>query len=536
MTKIGSSGSGDNPLHSDKDEDSFESHPWKNLSIQTTDSLANAWFEGELDFTPIDEVLSTGKSGADESYLRSVFSWMFQPTFSGEGLLVPSGSVFQEHQLGEPLPILSTVLGRFLTEKFDELGLKWSFCSRMQVGLELIDLDPDNLTPELHETINSQWPNMLGSPILQNLQIHKDSVGKEYAFWYIDALVSTRTLDGINYWDSKLLPKVELGNCSDIDNQRSAGDWARELFIPLLAKKLFYLAETPFPSNKLASFSRDIGWSEVAKENRPKPLIVYAKNSFAQSIHNGSGPMLEAVGCNLPEVVKLGWAFTTSNTNALTEILTKVTNGLNTISGILEDGYKNYNQVDFPAPWEWVTLSMGGLTDLGDPVDLKQISFPEWLPGSLFGKQVQRTKIESMAIHEAKDRSRSDFFEPLLQLAAYGVSDSWASCANTLIYGHLLKKREWDLIEHLALKVYKENIGRESTNALINSAIALYLQGKYPEAERRLLRALDSSIPQTEAEACFWLAKTYQANGKESLGAQYQSRCDTAGGHTPHFD
>lgn len=102
---------------------------------------------------------------------------------------------------------------------------------------------------------------------------------------------------------------------------------------------------------------------------------------------------------------------------------------------------------------------------------------------------------------------------------------------NTLIYGFLIPEKQWDKIEHFVNIAIEQNVPEQTTNAISNGAIALYLQGKVTESIEQFIVALNREDRFAESEASWWLSEIYKKEGNKDLHKEYKTRSKKAGGY-----
>lgn len=107
-----------------------------------------------------------------------------------------------------------------------------------------------------------------------------------------------------------------------------------------------------------------------------------------------------------------------------------------------------------------------------------------------------------------------------------------ASASNSYIFQFLIPEKRWADIEKYSVAAYQADVYRESTNALSNSAIALYLQGQIDDAIARFKLALEREDKASEAEASWWLARIYTERGDNEQAAIFRNRSAISGGYT----
>jgi hypothetical protein len=102
---------------------------------------------------------------------------------------------------------------------------------------------------------------------------------------------------------------------------------------------------------------------------------------------------------------------------------------------------------------------------------------------------------------------------------------------NTLIFSFFIPEKMWDKIGHYVAVAEEHNVPDQTTNAISNGAIALYLQGKVAESIVRFEMALNREDRFAESEASWWLSQIYKEQGNRDLYKEYKSRCKKAGGY-----
>lgn len=105
------------------------------------------------------------------------------------------------------------------------------------------------------------------------------------------------------------------------------------------------------------------------------------------------------------------------------------------------------------------------------------------------------------------------------------------SAANSYISQKLFAEARWEEVEHYAMIAYKADVFLESTNALSQSAIALFLKGEDDNAIVRFKLALARDDKFAEAEASWWLAKIYEKRGDQDNEVLFRNRCEEVGGY-----
>ena len=114
------------------------------------------------------------------------------------------------------------------------------------------------------------------------------------------------------------------------------------------------------------------------------------------------------------------------------------------------------------------------------------------------------------------------------------ASDAGNVCAiNDLIFDQLIPNKEWGAIRDYVEKARSQDTLGQTTNAISNGSIALYLEGKVDEAIAGFTEALEREDKFAEDEANWWLAKIYSERGEDKLAKAHSKLSEAAGGYTP---
>ena len=114
------------------------------------------------------------------------------------------------------------------------------------------------------------------------------------------------------------------------------------------------------------------------------------------------------------------------------------------------------------------------------------------------------------------------------------ASDAGNVCAiNDLIFDQLIPNKEWGAIRDYVEKARILDTLGQTTNAISNGSIALYLEGKVDEAIAGFNEALEREDKFAEREANWWLAKIYGERGEDKLAKAHSKLSEAAGGYTP---
>jgi hypothetical protein len=496
---------------------------WESLARVMVDSQADSWFE-QYELVPIQETLQPGAIDADESVSRL---WSFYaPFFDGdEPTLAIPGLEIQTSDLGEEIDLTEGVLGPALTATLTDAGVSWDYDTMVPIShAESVEL------PDLKTTGVSQWGTFFGMPIEQTFKVFRNSKGEETCLWSANLLASTRAFEHITTrWvkssDSDDVYFSEIGEESIKNGALTFGQWSTKAFIPLLAKRLFYLAETPFPSNVLMSFSRNLAFGEdFPLNNAPRPVLINKPQCYARgAFDKGDGGFLTS-GTIMPHVIEMGWTFKTSNQTEIHKILEVVTSGLTRMATILEDGYLNYRTDEYSFPYDDVLLSATKF-DSEYVQGENAFGMSYWVPVQRLGFLLNETNIRSeQAVNKGVVKEQE-------WIAANGAGIYLPNAINSFVYSTLIPAQEWFTIDRLLDSSVRMNVQNESTNSLCNWGIAKYEQGLISEAIEKFELALARDDKYSEAEASYWLALIYEQNDETMQAETYRARCEAAGGY-----
>lgn len=494
---------------------------WTTAAREITDALADAWFE-EYKPTPVSSVLPAN-SFLNQGAARDLIAYSFFG--ETETNLLPDLFVTPQ-SLGEQVSIPESKVGIALIEALDRNEISWAYRTVFPLdhfrSFELTEVNDEGI---------AQWATYFGMPISQTFRVYRDGQGKETVYWSAPMLVSTREFTDL----TSFIFEGTQYSISEEDLKNGAlpyGEWSTKLFIPAFFKRLFFLSETPFPS-QIFTMPRSIAFNDLDPSAYPVPAVMHRKNYYAQSAFASSPSGFEASGTFMPDVIEAGWLFSTVEQDQLQTILEVVTNGLNRFATYLEDGYLNYRSNDYPFPFDNGLLAEVVLDDRCQPGG-SAWGRSQWIPGVRIGLLLNETN-ELTRAYYGDPRHNSDppeFKAQAERIVFDGAGAFVPSMTNTLTYSWLLKEKNWELIDQVQSAAVKLGVSNETANALSNWGIAKYLQGKTHEAVELFNQALEDKEEFAEAEATFYLAKIYADSGEASKSEVYRKRCIAAGGYS----
>lgn len=496
---------------------------WGALSKTIVDTQATSWFEA---YGPVsvEESLHAGAFDADP-YLQNVWATTF-PDLSGEDphLTIP-GLEISVDDLGEEVDLTTGVLGPAVLKVLKDAGVSWRFQTSVPINhFESVEL------PEATTQGVALWETYFGTPIEQSFRVFRNKKGVETCLWSADMLAATRPVENIT---TRHFIDTDSGETFQVDVEPehikkgalTFGQWSTKAVIPQLAKSLFYLAETPFPSNTMMSFGRNVAFeNEVGSKAYPRPVILNKHQSFTRGAFDRSTEGYSMSGTVMPHVIEMGWTFQTIEQTEILKIITVASEGLTRIATILEDGYLNYRSGDYPFLFDTSMLSPSCF-DPNTEHGKRALGLAYWVPVSRLGLLLEETN------QRAALGNRDGLLDHQYWVAESGAGAYVPMIINTLVFSTLVPNEEWYMIDRFLDSSVRMDVINESTNSLSNWGIAKYTQGLMAEAIEKFELALSRPDRYAEAEASYYLAKIYSAQGDFEKSKLYESRCSAAGGY-----
>jgi hypothetical protein len=497
---------------------------WKQTTLQAVDAVADSWFE-DYGLIPAPDTLREGALDADPAMEINLQD--YAPFYAGENtpLGIP-GLEISIDDLGEQIDLTEGTLGPALISALESAGVTWRYETRFPIGYSQSVEFPNAQSLGL-----SQWQTFFGMPFEQMFRVFRNAAGEETCLWSSQVLAATRPFEHLASREIKdegdELFRDEIKPEWIAKGAFTFGEWSSKFFIPQFAKRLFFMAETPFPSTVLMAHSRSLAFGgDLPKEQYPRPVLINSRQKFARGVFEENTEGFTSSGSTMPHVVELGWTFRTTKSEEIINILGVITGGLTRINTILEDGYLNYRTSEFPAPYDTVLLSAvrfdADHVHGGDAQGLSQ-----WVPVVRLGMLLNETNVRAdSAIH------KNDFDE-LLWIAGNGAGMAVPHAINSIVWSHLISAKEWFTIDRFLDASSRMELVEESTNSLSNWGIAKYQKGLVDEAIEKFELALARADKYAEAEASFWLAKIWGERGDAQKCETYFARCQAAGGYDP---
>ena len=490
---------------------------WANLSLVMAGLQACSWFEGH------------GTSGLRETWgldasksFDEVQSWLLEADKDAQ---IIHGSLTEDDTFGETVSIPDSTLGKAIIEALDRAGVVWEYRTRYILDhTQFFEVDDAKLEIETH------WNSYFGMRHVQTISIRRSSTGEETAFWKSQVLVASREFEHIETITNSIEGLHYLVEPEDLPDGWTVGNMPLKAHLPILATRLFYLAETQFPGTHLMSFPRQARFGQEFDANDlPEPSIQFSRSDGAfgtlGTVASFGDEAPQAMYSVFPMVVSMGWRISTVNPESLDQILKVIPEGLVRIHTILEDGYLNGRSKDAPFNFELVTGAAVRL-DEGRESGTSALGLSEWIPASHVGVYLADTLSAAGEMHGNNGR----------ECASSGAYDGLglyaASCINTLVFGYLIAEGDFYMIERLLDAAVRLGVGDESERACSNWGIARYRNGDLEGAIRKFEETLSmNSETSVLDEVYYYLAVIHQELGNTAEARRYKELCDQAGGY-----
>jgi hypothetical protein len=498
---------------------------WNQLLLVAVDSAADDWFS-DLNPAPIGEVLQKGALDADEymaPYLND-----FAPFYTGEDapLAIPRLEINLD-DLGEQINLTEGTLGPAIIAALESAGVAWRFENRFPIShFESVEF-PDSQAEGI-----SQWSTFFGMPFEQTFRIFRNSEGEEVCLWSSKMLAATRPFEHLTTREVTDVSDgqtyiAEIKPESISKGALTFGEWSTKFFIPLFAKRLFFMAETPFPSTAMMRFRRQFAFGEdVSAENLPRPVIVNSRREYARGVFDEAPNGFLSSGTIMPNVIEMGWTFSTSNQAEIRKILEVATEGLKRIASILEDGYLNHRTPESNFPFDLALLSAANF-DADYVQGGTALGLSQWVPVVRLGFLLNETNLR---LHEAVGKGNVD---EQVWISYDGAGGYVPNAINSLVFSTLIEAETWVTVDRLLDAAVLMEVGNESTNSLSNWGIAKFKQGLVDEAIEKFELALARPDKYSEGEASYWLAEIWEQRGDAARSEEFRARCKAAGGYVP---
>lgn len=372
------------------------------------------------------------------------------------------------------------------------------------------------------------------SKYLQFLEVFENEEGEELYFFSFQGLIASRSLSGsvtATVSDEEATEEdeedswiFEIPENEIINGALTFGECSISLHIPLLAKDLFYLAETPFPS-AIFSSERTIAFPGVQKELLPTPVLVAEEDAnvyFAKFDSSSGNHTFESE--DFPWTVSFGYTFSAPTYSFLENLILRLSDVFDGMVSILEDGYQNYRHFSDIAPFHVVVGSEIALSQENRDSGVSN-GESGWIPISNLGEEV--TKTEENYFRARNLSNKSEQIVLYEQVRMIGVGHLVTHAINSLVFNSLIPQKKWDV----AINYLSQAIGmpdKESYNATSNLGVVYFLSGDLEQAQSifsSLERIAENLEPHVVAEIYYYLGLIAKSQSRQADALKYFRLC-----------
>jgi hypothetical protein len=266
----------------------------------------------------------------------------------------------------------------------------------------------------------------------------------------------------------------------------------------------------------------------------PTPILFSTVNGRVPGTFLATTGKLETCAEVFPHVVFSGWKINDQTGKTFAKTLELLLPALRRMQLILSNGYESNSHPGANSNWDVMTLSATIMLADNPPGSFNGAGF--WVPGIWAAIRSARTRWDdaqsyddSLTSEQCRIASESVVFR--------GIGATVASQINTLAFGRLFFSREFALSERLLELSWRMDCPQQSSNSLSNWGIALYIQNDFKGAREKFVGALNREDHFADAEAYAYLAEIADAEGDETLYAEFRQKCNEAGGYlSPIFN
>ncbi|SCX03441.1 hypothetical protein [Candidatus Aquiluna sp. UB-MaderosW2red] len=515
-------------ITSDEQEPSAENSTWYRQNLVLVDANADAWFELFVP-KPASEVHQHRLSAMGDVAGRLSH-------VAAQDLKMVSKFEIDEAEQGDIQSIPETAIGKEFLRALESEELKASYKTTWAASHES-QIEVDN-----KHRLQGQWVTAAGTPFYQSLEVHINKEGQETAYWFVDLLATTVPIDGVDYFEVE----DEDGKISTINLDTKAGGFSlgqlsTKLQLPVFMKQLAFMCETPLPGSQLMTLSRDLAFPQIPHEARPVPFFTIKNHAEASGFSRingsqGAGSSNVFESTIFPQVVQFGWKLTQDSLPFLSQILPLLVNGCTAAATTVEDGYVNFRDPNFTAPWD---------DALGNPCAKlvegasrsSRVAAPQWIPVTQVGGLMDQTRQLLVEVGEFLNVENDvGAREKLVQLVRDGAGPFLVHGINTYIYRFLIPELSQNPelireIEYFAHQAVDQRMLNQSTNALSNLGVAYYILGELDSSSKAFTSALAREDKFSDREASFFMSLIEKGRGNLELSKSFQERCVLAGGY-----
>jgi hypothetical protein len=463
---------------------------WVNAHLKVVEANATKWFE---DFDPktVPELFPRQLEAHKDVH-------SYSPYFNGQeaGSIVP-GMEINLDDLGEPDVIENTEIGRAVVAELKTRGVNFRFADSVPIN------HFQSIALEVGDELLGQWGTELGTPFQHHFKVFKNAAGEETGLWFVQLLASPLPLSTANEYEIE--GDGVKHTLSVLDDQLAQGlfchgEISTKIHLPILLKKIAYLAETPLPNSQMVSFSRDLAFKDIPKDARPIPTHSILKDKAFLSFARGNeeaGEPDSFKGQIVPEMIIFGWRFGKESLTHVSSFIPTIVDGCTLAVSTVETGYNYHRRPNTNVDYDF-SLCNPCKNYLDFVRGGSRLSRPQWIPVTELGDVITSCE-ESLRRAQAllNAGERDDAWKEYRKVNNDGVGWYIASAINKLEWHWYLPNlvKEPSALgdsEYFLNQAISLNVLNESTQALIYRGLAKMMVGDYESAEKILRDARDN--------------------------------------------
>jgi tetratricopeptide (TPR) repeat protein len=320
---------------------------------------------------------------------------------------------------------------------------------------------------------------------------------------------------------------------TDLGKVMNFGEWSELIALPILFKKLFLLAEAGTAEVE-DSATREAAYSHLKVDQIPKPVLYFEVDGKVSSTWDSDQEQSIYAYEQFPHVANQGWIFQDADAASLAKTFRLFYDGMKRAQYSLTEGFQRNFTSDWSGSWDRYTLSAALMVAREQKQIVNGAGF--WCPQIFTGVQSAITTGKYNAVRQPGQKSEKEF-EEMVEITNTGMGSTVTAAINTLAFGHLLAKHEFELAARVLELAHLMHVPAESWNALSNWGIILYMTNDLAGAEEKFDKIIEESGGPSHDEAYAYKAAIAQLRGDTEAAAKYQALSDKAGPYnSPIFE
>ena len=505
---------------------------WFEVIEPLFDSKSNDWFK-DFNLTPLRNYLQN--RGESSSSMGLIEHWL-EEFFEPEELLVPDEFILNNVELfGPTVELDKSELGKKVIKALTAAGLSWRFApfpkNEDEPGFPS-HWNEEEIPQDDKTKIEIFYQGDEEFAFLQYVRIHKDKRGNETAIWYAPQLVASRPMRQITEWyvnNSKsgrlefdVIPPSDLGKVMNI------GEWSEQIAIPILFKKLFFVAEAGLPATSSKPGDRVKNFPAAKSGGLPKPVLFYDLDSHVGGTWaSDEGNQIYSLEA-FPHVANQGWIFSDATPASLAKTFKSFSEGLKRVQFVLANAFSGGFTQNFNGSWDRYTLSAMLMVAQEQRAIVNGAGY--WHPTLTCALKSAETRGQYFSARE-KETEDDTRRSTMISLSNTGIGAAVPAAINTLVFSDLVRENQFELSVRLLELASLMSVPREAWNAVNNWGITLFVSNEIAAAEEKFLQVLASSEVTAHSEAHAYLAAIARLRDDSALAKKHDELCEKTGGY-----